>query len=506
MKTRSQWFSQPLVFTLALCSAVTGSPAQEGFLTEEVPYISPTSQGNYQFRQVLSIGDKVPLTGSTTGKFQFLGYPEGLGGYKTTLAGKPVIKLLIGNRPGPERTNIFPAIVGATPFRGSYVSEFTISTDGSVLSGAPAYDTLWNENTYLGPIPKTDNTTPALGPIVDLKLGAAENGFDRTIAIVSAGGGPYGPTPSTIAIFDRQAYFLPKLGSFPKSGHAIQARTDNLSVIFALFEGGLGYDGSTSQLFMFVGTKDTRPYRSGLRKNGLDNGRLFVLESGSVGTVYPERRPLNCRWVAVPDELVPNSVPSVRDAPGHSVVVFDGITGGAFDKTNPNRFYFITKGQGDADGEHPPPFGRLFEITLGADPRQDCVLKRIYDFESIVNTGRDLVITPNYIESSRDYLFVSDTRPSATPNVGTVRANSIWSFKISDGFSALREGQFDRQAFPSIAPIDHLGWHLEGLLDASSLLNRPDSFFAIAQVALNFFTEPLPVRDGQLLLMFKTDL
>jgi hypothetical protein len=509
MKTCLQWFSQPLVLALALLSSVSTLHAQEGFLTEVEPYISPTSRGNYMFRQVLSVGDQIPLAGSATGKYQLPQVIAGLGGYRATIGTKPVIKLLIGN---PAVGTAEP-IVGGTAFRGSFVSEITLSTDGSVLSGAPAYDTVWNENTLLGPTQKVNNATPAFGLVTGLKVAGPENGLDRQIAFVSTRGGDLW-NGASIAIFDREAHLLPKFGNFWKSTHVVQTRTDNLSVVFPLHLRPPSEDGPRCYLFMFVGTMDTRAYRPAMRKNGLDNGRLFVLMSGSgQSRVRAGLNPLNCRWVAVPDEVAAD--PWQMDeifAASNPLVVFDGLVSGAFDKTNPNRLFFGTQGQVD-ETDNPNQVGldggRLYEITLATDPRQNCVLRTVFPAGS-----RAKLISPGEVETRGDYLFLAEDQSIGPVGPdGNGPLNGLWSFKISDGLSALHEGQLDRVPLPGTGPSD-LGigtyaWNIGGLIDASTLLNRPDAFFVTANIDTAFAfpgARALNVRLGQLLLMFKTDL
>lgn len=476
--------------SLVLVFSTGISWSQDGFRTSARPYISPTGEGSFSFRQLLTAGDIVPLTGSSTGKYRFVGASSGLGALPTTVGGNPALRMLVAHGGGND--SISEPIIGAPGFRGSFVSEYLLWPDGTVVSGGPAYDTVWNVNTLLGPAARTNNSTPAIG-IGGGRLYGAESGFDRPIYIASR-----------LALFDRQLHTLPWLESLV----VVHPRQDKYFVAFISFPvRTIDEFEAPSYLFMFVGVKDPRPSQSVLRRNGLDNGRLFVLrpENIHVGEGNLPAGPVPCRWVPFPDSFLSGAPiweqsdqrPFQYFAEKTFVFRFNQITSGAPNRKNVNSVYFTTRDAARDYPDYAPPntsLGGLYELQLSADPREKCTLRKVYSARDVLAAGKDTALDPVQIEASQDYVVIAESRSFMTQPIldAKKRGESLWSLKISDGFSALREADIGS---------------VSGILDVGSVIKRPGAFLIDAQNGTSIPTTLGNILGGgQILLMFNTDL
>lgn len=476
--------------SLVLVSSTGISWSQDGFRTSARPYISPTGEGSFSFRQLLTAGDIVPLTGSSTGKYRFVGASSGLGALPTTVGGKPALRMLVAHEGWSD--SISEPIIGAPGFRGSFVSEYVLRPDGTIVSGGPAYDTVWNVNTLLGPAARTNNSTLAIG-IFGGRLYGTDSGFDRPIYIASS-----------LALFDRQLHTLPWLQSVV----AVHPRQDKYFVAFINFPvWTIDEFQAPSYLFMFVGVKDPRPSQSVLRRNGLDNGRLFVLSSDiQVSEGNLPAGPVSCRWVPFSDAFL-SGAPFWQQYDhwplqyfaeyNSSAVRFNRITSGAPNHKNVNSVYFTTR---DAAQDYPhfaPPntdLGGLYELQLSADPREKCTLRKVYSARDVLAAGNDIALDPVKMEASQDYVVIAESSSFMTQPIldAKKRGESLWSLKISDGFSALREADIGG---------------VSGILDVGGVINRPGAFLINAQNSTSIPTPPGNILGGgQISLMFTTDL
>ena len=78
-----------------------------------------------------------------------------------------------------------------------------------------------------------------------------------------------------MAIFDNEAHALSKLGHFPRENTLVMHGTGKRTVILTTEDGPRTTD---SQLYLYIGRKD-RSSSDPLRRNGLDNGKLYALAS-----------------------------------------------------------------------------------------------------------------------------------------------------------------------------------------------------------------------------------
>ena len=88
-----------------------------------------------------------------------------------------------------------------------------------------------------------------------------------------------------VAIVDNNLHTLPKLGRFAWENTLVQPTQGNKTVIMGMEDGPAVLDPAqeNSQVYLYVGKKDRSRGASVLRRNGLDNGELYVLVPEDLG-------------------------------------------------------------------------------------------------------------------------------------------------------------------------------------------------------------------------------
>ena len=165
-------------------------------------------------------------------------------------------------------------LVGGPQHRGALVSKWILDSDGNPISGERGFDSVFMENTLVGPAAEVGNSTPAFARFCSGSLAGPRQGFDRSIYLTNEeDNAPItfdGRGGISVAIYDNEAHALPKLGHFSKENTLVQPNNGARTVIFSLEDGPATLD---NQLYMYVGTKDRSANASVLARNGLDNGR-----------------------------------------------------------------------------------------------------------------------------------------------------------------------------------------------------------------------------------------
>jgi hypothetical protein len=155
-----------------------------------------------------------------------------------------------------------------------------------VISGAPAYSKVFQDDTLVGDIQTSLNpTVRAFGRFCSGSLAGKESGFDRPIYFANEES--TGPTGSfdargsqSVAIFDNngvgEAHALSFLGFFPWENTLVMPRRDGLTVVMGMEDGPASTD---NQLYMYVGRKSRGANATVLERNGLVNGKLYAWRS-----------------------------------------------------------------------------------------------------------------------------------------------------------------------------------------------------------------------------------
>ncbi|MDQ3217529.1 MAG: PhoX family protein [Actinomycetota bacterium] len=487
---------------VALLLVLILAPAAEA---KPPSYLSPEG-GGYSVKPLLSVGDRVPVTGDSSKRYQMVGIPDGLGVYATS----DDRRALYMNHEFEFDVTSEPVVGGALN-RGAYVSRFVLNDDAKVLSGARAYDRVYQENELVGPAAQTNNDTPAFGRFCSSFLALpSTTGFDRPIYFTNEeADGPETFDPKggqSVAIFDGEAHTLPKLGFFPKENTVVMPGTGAKTVIISLEDGPTTTD---SQLYMYVGTKDTSAGASVLARNGLDNGKLYVF-TGSDPEIADETTFLEGStkgtWTEIPGASKLDDVELEEAADEAGAFGFVRIEDGAFSKTDDNRFFFVTTG-GAPDYEN--VLGRLYSLKLNSpNPLGEAALHMAYNADQVVLVGGDIAISPDNVDVSGRHLMIQEdaTDTGKLVMAALERDASIWRFKLGGGGSgvdvdsARRVAEVNPPGRDGI-PVPTGSWESSGITYAGSLVGGQAWLGDVQAHSPTTAPKPNTVEDGQLFLL-----
>jgi hypothetical protein len=471
------------------------SSRQTGFRTSVAPYALPVGT-DYSILPILSVGDRVPRTSNPGESFQMIGIPDGLGAH-ANLDGTTTVfmnhELVISARSEP--------IIGQPLYRGAIVSKLILAREGSVLSGDLAYAAVYAENVLVGPPPTISNSTPAFSRFCSGALGWRDAGFDRPIYFCgeeSGGTNTFdGRGGLAVAIFDNAAWTLPKLGHMAWENAVPRPHRGINTAIMCLEDGEVG----ECQLYMYVGRKQYyNSSLSPLRRNGLDNGQLYVFVATGKGATNEATFPtgsLRGRWALVEgaESMNETELEAASDALG--AFAFDRIEDGAFRPRNPNEFYFVTTGGGASN-----QLGRLYHLALNPGYLLDPpTLTVVYNADQVIAGGGDIALSPDNIAVSDDYIMIQEDGTSQSrPVIGSKgRKGNIWRIN-------LRTGDLDNVAEMTAIARDGVVtspgvWESSGIIDTKSLFGADSWLFDVQAHLPTRAPAPNTVEDGQLLLM-----
>jgi hypothetical protein len=203
-------FSNPFLFVgTALALVLPASSLARG---EVKRYLVP-ERGGYAARPLLSVGDRLALTGERGGRYQMVGIPDGLG-----LQPRTAGATLHMNHELSQDTLSEP-VVGEPLYRGAYVDKLEFTDDGTVKSGRVAFDEVYLGDELVGPTARDHNDTPAFSTFCSGFLALPRvTGFDRPIyfaneevSFTEQENTFDGKGGLSVAIFDREAHALPAL-------------------------------------------------------------------------------------------------------------------------------------------------------------------------------------------------------------------------------------------------------------------------------------------------------
>jgi hypothetical protein len=499
---------------LGIVLAAVALAASVPAATTVKPYVVPVG-GEYEIRALFSVDDKVPLLGGALGQeYRMVGIPDGLGARPN---GDGTSTLFM-NHELNSSTESEP-VVGGPANRGAIVSQWILDADGDPIEGRRAYDSVFQENTFVGPAPEVGNTTRAFARFCSGFLAGPDKGFDRWIYLTNeeeqtAANTFDGLGGQSVAIFDNELHALPKLGRYSKENTVVQPHQGTRTVIFSFEDGPATLD---NQLFMYVGRKDRSAGASVLARNGLDNGALYVFRSHdsarnsertfTSGSVTGE-------WVEIPNagSITDAQLEAASDAVG--AMTFIRPEDGAFNPNNRNEVFWVTTGSSSGADDGVNELGRLYSLRLHpGNPLKDATLTIVYNADTVVAAGGDIALSPDNVDASGDYLMINEdgTTESRAAMAAKGRDGSIWRFDLVkgpvhavgvDASTATRVAQLHPPGRDGV-PVGPGVWETSGIIDASALFGS-DTWLSDVQ-AHPPTTPPggaaVTVEDGQLFLM-----
>ncbi len=497
-------------------TAVVATAVAVAAITPSKPYAVGIAEG-YETKPLLTVGDTVPETGNPARQYQMVGIPDGLGAHK----GKGRTTVLYMNHElgfdVPSRTTL-----GEPRDRGAVVSRYILDRDGTPMSGERAYDEVYLENTYVGPAPTEANTTRSFARFCSASLAGKADGFDTEIYFAneeSAGASTFdGLGGVAVAIVGNKAHGLPKLGHFAWENTLVKPdKRGRKQVVLVGMEDGpsdLAVANSNSQVYLYVGTKE-RGSSSVLSRNGLDNGKLYVL--APVNPAFSSEETftsgsIDVKWVQVPNANTTTDVQLEAASDAAGAFRFARPEDGAFNKENSDHYVFVTTG-GSTSPATANALGRIYSLEFDEDdPLRPARLTVEVNADQVLAAGGDTAISPDNIDTSEDYLMVNEdgTTQSRAAMTSKNRDGSIWRFRMGEsrvrGASATRVAALTgslggrNDNLPVTAGI----WETTGIIDASAFFGD-DAWLFNVQAHPPTTSPPDTVEDGQLLLLTRDD-
>jgi hypothetical protein len=463
----------------------------------------------YETAKVISAGDTVPESSDPSKDYRIVGIPDGLGAHR----GPNGTRIVYMNHELGSSVQSEP-VAGEPLNRGAFVSRLVLSHEGKVLSGERAYDTVYIDDTLVGPAPEVGNSTRAFSRFCSGSLAGPAEGFDRPIYFANEEEGTPANTFDgkgglSVAIFDHEAHALTDLGRFAWENTLVQPGSGKRTVIMGMEDGPAALDRAVenSQLYMYVGEKDRSPGATVLERNGLVGGKLYVFAARNAaiaGEAQFHEGTITGKWVEIPgaDQMDEAQLESASDAAG--AMAFARPEDGAFNSRDRNEYLWVTTGGAAGVNE----LGRIYSLDLDAkDPAKAPKLTVEVNADAIVAEDGDISISPDNVDVSSRYLMVQEdgTTESRAVMAAKGRDGSIWRYEL-DGSSGIDVDSATRVV--TLAPPGRDGaavgpgvWETSGIIDGDGLFGGGSWLFDVQAHSPTAAPAPNTVEDGQLLLL-----
>ncbi len=507
---------------LAATAFAPSTGLAEGLVTGVKPY-SLAYSTDYVVKPIFSVGETIQRTTDASQQFQLVGIPDGMGAHQ--LPGGRVA--LFMNHEFVANAQSKP-IVGGPTYVGAIVSRIVLSKEANVLSGDIAYDVVVDrELDQTFPVATVENGRKGFGRFCSGSLAWKEAGFDRPFYFCGEESDtqpPFGSPAAVydgkgglgVVIFDRQLHTMPWIGRFAWENTLVRPDAGKYTVLMGMEDGPNTTD---NQLYMWVGVKDKKASEP-LAKNGMarQSGKLYVLipdDPTQISEAVVTSGSFNAHWVAIDnaEALTDVELEAASDALG--AFGFVRIEDGAFDKKDANTFYFVTTGSGAVN-----VLGRLYKVELNKhNPAGPCKLTVIYNADTIVAAGGDIAISPDNIDTSRDYIMINEdgTSQSRTVMASKGRDGQIWRLDIKNNFAATPVVELNPRGtvqgatpvtvpglpgnYPATPVVGPGVWETTGIIDASEFYGKDTWLFNTQAHGPSLAPAPFTVEDGQLLIM-----
>lgn len=501
--------STTLMAGLALASAAFG----QGFKTSEPAYVTQQAGANFTFEPIVTVGDRVQLTGDVTKDYAFVGIPDAMGLYKDKLTNE---NILFVAHEIPSNLNTEP-LPGQTRYKGAFVSRYVVGASGGLLHGAPAHAKLFLENTQVSTTPPKEGDARGFTRFCSGAFCGRESGLDRPFFFTNeeSGSGNYDGDvkgSQSVAITDGNMYTLPDLGRVARETTVVQPRRDSLTVVISTED-----NGSPSYVYMYVGRKQMRS-TSPLDRNGLTNGKVYVLAGRDAqhneGTFTTGSLPT--RWKEIPNAANLSATQLLAAADAAGAFGFVRVEDTEFDPVKPTRSLFLAT----TGGSGPNRLGRLYELTMNAtNPIANGTLNVVYNADTVVspggtyngtvgklnaangitgslgsysytdaqlNGGVDYPVSIDNIAVSKDFIVIcEDTNSPANAVYAKYARNSgLWTLNRNAGNQAKLQSTFNYAAVEARdghSPITSRGlWETSGVIRAEEIFG-PGTFVVNVQ-------------------------
>jgi hypothetical protein len=476
---------------IALAADSASALTVQGPSSSATPYVVGVQPG-IDITSILTVGDSI-------GGYQMVGIPDGLGAIDN---GNGTMTVLMNH----ELAKTVGA-VRAHGVRGAFVSEWNISTGtlavnsgndqitNVVLTDIQASDTAGGiSELQFGRLCSAD-----LAPVSAYYNAASGKGTQERIFLSGEEIGSEGRVFAHIAsgASDGTSYQLPKLGRFSWENSVAAPGSGDKTVV-------MGMDDATpGQLYVYVGDKTNAG--SIIDQAGLTNGTLYGLrvlggapadESRAAALGAPKGTALAFDLVGHGDQTgLTGASLQVADeaAVGGPVTEFLRPEDGAWDPTNPNRYYFVTT---DRFNNPVPNEGRsrlwAVDFTNVTNPTLGGTVTMLLD-----GTEGQQMFDNIAVDRWGRVLLQED--PGNNAHIA-----KIWGYDPSSG-GVVMLAQLDPARFtaPGTAPFN-IDEESSGIIDVSSIFDPAGTSglgYALFDVQAHYANGTTLVEGGQLLLM-----
>jgi Ca2+-binding RTX toxin-like protein len=423
--------------------------------SSQTPYLVPTHVG-VQFVSILSTGDQADIKdgppGSEGQPWRMVGIPDGLGAFDN---GDGTMTVLMNHELG--------ATSGAVREHGStgaFVSRLVVDLDTLevVSAGDLSQDVFLfdrDANTYV-------ETTTQFGRLCSADLPAVSAFYDASTGLgtterIFMDGEEIGNEGRAFAhvVTGPEAgdsYELPALGRFSWENSVANAYTGAKTVVM-----GLDDSSPVGEVYLYVG--DKRATGTAVERAGLTDGDLYGIAAsfGDDGAVAPTQGTFQL-VLQGDDGDVTHTTGTQLQAQSAPLTQFGRPEDGAWDPSNPSRFYFVTTGAGATpmrlwaldftDIEHPELGGTITMLVEGGlagsnpadlpvmfdnmtvtesglviiqeDPGNNPRLARVWMYNPATDNGVDALSGLTQIARHDPARFTNPAGPTGTPAPGSL--------------------------------------------------------------------------------------
>jgi Bacterial protein of unknown function (DUF839) len=262
------------------------------------------------------------------------------------------------------------------------------------------------------------------------------------------------------------------------------------------------FSAPSSQLYMYIARNTDAVWN--------DRGHLWAFKSdddaiNDYGDLSGDAS-VSGQFIRVPDEVARADQTALETwSNDNNVFQFIRIEDIAYDRKNPNVFYFADTGEpraipdeetgrlqrGPSGTEGPYPNGRLFRMELDEDnPRQVADLSILIDADTGGYDNPDVIHQPDNLETTRRSLLIQEdpgshnqSDPGAGPNA------RVWLYRFGDG-SLAPVAEVDQSQDPE---ANAGAWESSGIVDASKVFGK--GAFLLDVQAHTLFVETAPGPD-----------
>ncbi|MFD2255713.1 alkaline phosphatase PhoX [Luteolibacter algae] len=487
-----------------------------GILTTEGSYFAPSVNSDFSFAPLITVGDRVPMSGATAGEeFVFTGIPDAMGINRDRETGERVLYVA---HEFPNSTTTSPIPGAAKKLKGAYVSRFSLDADGSIIEGGLAHSSVLLNGTEIDN-PNEDSSS-AFSRFCSGSFAGRDQGLDRPFFFTNEESGlgsvydnsSVGGGALSVAVVDGKMHTLPALGRVARETTIVQPRRDRHTVVISTEDGGY-----PSYIYMFVGEK-SRSGSDPIAKNGLAQGKTYVLASkgakanptlqGNNGTLTQPgaANAIDTEWSEIPNAATMNSNELKIAADAAGGFAFNRVEDCEFDPAKPTRTLFV----GATGGSGANTLGRLYEVSLDpVNPAGEGKLGIVYNAELVakpggtytnVSTGRyysanggtqssasytggsvangaDYPVSIDNLAVSKDFIVVCEDRNSPADAVFSQhsRNGGVWTLDRNNGMAAKLQATFNYsyvEGRDNHSAINAGQWESSGVIDSSNVFGE----------------------------------